>query len=285
MTGTAARGPATVTGAAPRVPEAAADAAPALAVAERVARLAGAELLRRFRGPARIDVKSSATDLVSDADRAAEEVALTYLRRHRPDDSVLGEEGASHDGASAYRWVVDPLDGTVNYLSGIPFWCVSVGCERRDGDGWKPWLGVIYDPVHDELFHAVTGAGAYRGGEPMRRGPDPTLADAVLSTGFAYDLGRRPHQSAFLAGLAPEVRGVRMVGSTALALCWIGAGRLDIYVEDHTKRWDYSAGWPIATEAGVDVRLVGSVLLAAPRTLADGLASRIAAHDLRKTTA
>ncbi|WP_033339988.1 inositol monophosphatase family protein [Catenuloplanes japonicus] len=256
----------------------------ALDAAREVARLAGAELLRRFRGPARIDVKSSVTDLVSDADRAAEAVALAFLRRHRPDDSVLGEEGASHDGASEFRWVVDPLDGTVNYLSGIPFWCVSVGCERRDGDGWRPWLGVVYDPVHDELFHATADDKAHLNGEPIRRAPDPVLADAVLSTGFAYDLGHRGHQSAFLAGLLPEVRGVRMVGSTALALCWVAAGRLDIYVEDRTKRWDYAAGWPIAAEAGADVRLVGSVLLAAPPTLADGLATRIAAHDLRLST-
>lgn len=250
-----------------------------LAVAQEVARLAGAELLRRFRGPARVDAKSTATDLVSDADRTAEAVAMTFLRRHRPDDSVLGEEGAAHEGTSAYRWVVDPLDGTVNYLSGIPFWCVSVGCERREDGEWRPWLGVVHDPVHEEVFRAVTGEGAQLRGAPLRRGPDPVLGDAVLATGFAYDQGHRRHQAAFVAGLAPEVRGVRMVGSTALALCWVAAGRLDVYLEDRTKRWDWSAGTPIATEAGADVRMVGSVLLAAPPTLAGGLAARIEAHD------
>ncbi|MFI7214267.1 inositol monophosphatase family protein [Micromonospora maritima] len=244
-------------------------------LAREMARLGGAELLRRFGDHGRVDYKSSPTDPVSEADRAAEKAIVEVLHRRRPGDGILAEEGSDQASGTGLRWVIDPLDGTVNYISGIPFWCVSVACERASTDGWTPLLGVVHDPVHDETFHAVTGTGAWLGERPLHRPGRSELGEIILATGYAYDVAHRKHQSEVVADLAADVRGVRMLGSTALALAWIAAGRIDAYVEDRASPWDWAAGRVIATEAGASVEPLDSGVLAAPPELVGQLWSRV----------
>ncbi|WP_328373939.1 inositol monophosphatase family protein [Micromonospora zamorensis] len=242
-----------------------------------VAHLGGVELLRRFGDHGRIDYKSSRTDPVSAADRASEEVIVDLLRQRRPSDGILAEEGSERDSGSGLRWVIDPLDGTVNYVSGIPFWCVSVACERATPDGWAPVLGVVHDPVHDETFHAVAGAGAWLGERQLRRTGRTGLDEVILATGYAYDVGHRKRQADMVAELANDVRGVRMLGSTAMALAWVAAGRIDAYVEDRASPWDWAAGRVIAAEAGASVEPLDTGVLAAPPELVGQLRSRVRA--------
>ncbi|NBE79556.1 inositol monophosphatase family protein [Micromonospora rubida] len=246
-------------------------------VAEEAARLGGRELLRRFGDHGRVDYKTAHTDPVSDADRASEALVVELLRARRPDDGILAEEGSGHVGRSGLRWVLDPLDGTVNYVSGMPFWCVSVACEEETADGWQPLVGVVLDPVHDELFHAALGRGAYLGDTRLARPAGTALDEVILATGYAYDVAHRRVQAAVVTDLAGDVRGVRMLGSTALALCWVAAGRCDAYVEDRAFRWDWAAGLVIATEAGAAVEVAGSRVLAAPPELIDEFRPRVAA--------
>jgi myo-inositol-1(or 4)-monophosphatase len=184
--------------------------------------------------------------MVSDADRAAEEVVAGLLRRERPDDALLGEEGGAEPGASGRRWVVDPLDGTTNFLYGFPQWAVSVAVE--DGDG--PLAGAVLDPVRAELFRAARGAGAELNGEPVRVRDGTPLAEALVATGFSYDPARREAQARALAHVLPRVRDVRRPGAAALDLAWLAAGRLDGYWERGLGDWDWSAGRLLVAEAG-----------------------------------
>ncbi|MFI7218865.1 inositol monophosphatase family protein [Micromonospora maritima] len=246
-------------------------------LAQEMAHRGGTELLRRFGDHGRVDYKSSSTDPVSEADRAAEEAIVGLLHRRRPEDGILAEEGSDRHGSSGLRWVIDPLDGTVNYISGIPFWCVSVACERASTAGWQPVLGVVHDPVHDETFHAVPGDGAWLGDRPLRRPGRAELGEIILATGYAYDVAHRKRQSEIIADLAADVRGVRMLGSTALALAWIAAGRIDAYAEDRASPWDWAAGRVIAAEAGAAVEPLDSGVLAAPPELIGQVRSRVRA--------
>ena len=203
--------------------------------------------MERFGGPALgLGSKSTATDLVSDADRDAEAVIHALLARERPADSQLAEEGTSARGESGRTWIFDPLDGTVSYLYGYPHWSVSVALE--DGDGTA--LGVVYDPNRDELFAAERGRGATLDGEPVRVRDAPALEQALIATGFAYDAPTRARQAEVVAGLLPRVRDVRRAGSAALDLCWLATGRLDGYYERGLKAWDWAAGTLIVREAG-----------------------------------
>lgn len=192
--------------------------------------------------------------MVSEADREAEEAIARLLRSERPDDGLLGEEGASVAGSSGRRWVVDPLDGTTNYLYGIPQWAVSVALE--DGDG--PLVGVVFAPVHGELFRAERGEGTEAVGsgfaelasEPVRVRSGAQLARALVATGFGYDPDRRRVQAAAAARILPHVRDIRRAGAAALDLAWIAAGRLDGYWERGLEPWDWAAGRLLVTEAG-----------------------------------
>ncbi|MGW0216817.1 inositol monophosphatase family protein [Micromonospora chokoriensis] len=246
-------------------------------LAREMAHLGGVELLRRFGDHGRIDYKSSRTDPVSAADRASEEAIVDLLRQRRPSDGILAEEGSERDSGSGLRWVIDPLDGTVNYISGIPFWCVSVACERATPDGWAPLLGVVHDPVHEETFHAVADAGAWLGERRLRRTRPTGLDEVILATGYAYDIAHRKSQADMVADLADDVRGVRMLGSTALALAWVAAGRIDAYIEDRASPWDWAAGRVIAAEAGASVEPLDTGVLAAPPELVDQMRSRVRA--------
>lgn len=222
-----------------------------LEVAETAARRAGELLLGRFGRPARhVERKSSATDMVSDADRAAEEAIASLLRTERPDDALLGEEGAQEGGSSGRRWVVDPLDGTTNYLYGFPQWAVSVAVEEGNSG---VLVGVVLDPARDELFAATRGGGATLNGEPIALRAAPPLAEALVATGFSYEPAVRAAQAQTLRAVLPRVRDVRRAGAAALDLAWLAAGRLDGYYERGLKPWDWAAGRLIVTEAAGEV--------------------------------
>jgi myo-inositol-1(or 4)-monophosphatase len=224
-----------------------------LALAEEAARLAGGLLAERFGADVAIAAKTTPTDLVSDADVAAERAIRDLVTQRRPEDELLGEEEGGATGAvepGRVRWVVDPLDGTVNYLFGVPQWCVSVAAEDEDG----ALVGVIFDPLRDELFCATRDSGPLLNGAPIAAAPPRPLARALLSTGFAYDAAVRARQAAVVAALLPEVRDVRRMGSAALDLAWLAAGRYDAYFERAVKPWDVAAGTLLCRRAGLEVR-------------------------------
>ncbi|MCX4723256.1 inositol monophosphatase family protein [Streptomyces sp. NPDC090052] len=218
-----------------------------LELALEAARRAGA-LLRDGR-PADLEVaatKSSPIDVVTEMDIAAEKLITGYLTGLRPDDGFLGEEGASAEGSSGVRWVIDPLDGTVNYLYGLPTWSVSIAAEQ-DGE---TVAGVVAVPMRGETFHAVLGGGAHLGGARLRCRPAPPLDQALVSTGFNYVTTVRTHQAAVAQRLIPQLRDIRRGGSAAIDLCDVAAGRLDGYYERGLHPWDRAAGDLIAREAG-----------------------------------
>lgn len=230
-----------------------------LALAVRVARAAGEELLARYGRAGAVETKSSATDPVSEADRAAERLLVDALLAARPDDGLMGEEGADRQGGSGLRWVLDPLDGTVNYLYGYPGWSVSVACEDDDGG----LVGVVRDPLRGETFAAIRDGGARvladDGAERPLRANDPVpLERALVATGFSYDRDDRRRQADVVARLLPVVRDIRRGGSAALDLCAVAAGRVDGYYEDTTSRWDWAAGAVVAREAGAVVSLMAN---------------------------
>jgi len=190
--------------------------------------------------------KSSATDPVTEFDRAAEALLDTELRRLRPHDALVGEEGAARSGTSGLEWHVDPIDGTVNYVYDLPAWCTSVAVA--DGDG--PLAGAVFVPPTGELFSAARGAGATLNGSRIVCSGADELATALVATGFSYLPQRRSHQAARVARLVTEVRDVRRFGSAALDLCTVACGRIDAYYEEHLNSWDIAAGVLIAAEAG-----------------------------------
>jgi myo-inositol-1(or 4)-monophosphatase len=246
-----------------------------LELALRAARIAGDLLLERFGGPARgVERKSSRTDLVSDADREAEAAIEEVLLGERPEDGLLAEEGAHSEGASGRRWVVDPLDGTTNYLYGIPAWAVSVALEDDSG----ALVGVVLDPVRGEAFTAIRGEGAWLGEAQLAIDPSERLDTALVATGFGYDAQRRAEQAQLLAAVLPRVRDIRRAGAAALDLCSVAAGRVDAYYERGLQPWDWAAGRLIAAEAGAVVReLAGEPagLVAAPPALIDELVALV----------
>jgi myo-inositol-1(or 4)-monophosphatase len=198
--------------------------------------------------------------MVSEVDRAAEAHATQVLARRRPGDAVLGEEGASRDGSTGVRWVVDPLDGTTNYLFGIPAWSVSVAAEWYG----RPVVGVVIDPERAEEWHAVAGLGATLGGWPCRVAEGRShLGTALVGTGFSYQPERRQAAAHVLAGVIGEVRDIRRFGSAALDLCWVAGGRFDAFYEWGLKPWDLAAGRLIVEEAGGVVELgAGGLVIA-----------------------
>ena len=197
-----------------------------------------------------LDRKSSRTDLVSDADRDAERLIADLLHRERPDDGLLGEEGAESAGRSGRRWVVDPLDGTTNFLYGFPAWSVSIALEDDQGAA----AAVVHDPSRDETFRAGRGAGAELNGEAMAVRRCDGLESALVATGFGYEPERRAAQAEVLGRLLPQIRDVRRAGSAALDLSWLASGRLDAYYERGLKPWDWAAGRLLVTEAGGALR-------------------------------
>jgi myo-inositol-1(or 4)-monophosphatase len=224
-----------------------------LALAEATAREAGAGLREAFdRTDLAVSTKSTPTDPVSEADEAAEALIRARLGDARPDDGILGEEEGDAEGTSGVRWVVDPLDGTVNFLFGVPQWAVSIGCEDADG----AIAGVIYDPMRDELW-SVTRDGPPRvDGTEVHGSTATDLAHALFATGFGYDPEVRAAQGREIARVLPAVRDIRRLGSAALDLAWTAAGRYDVYYERGLKAWDLAAGALMCRQAGLEVVLL-----------------------------
>lgn len=193
------------------------------------------------------DTKSSAVDVVTAADRACEELIRSALLAARPDDAIMGEEGEDHPGTSGVRWIVDPIDGTVNYLYGLPDWAVSIAAEVEG----EVVAGVVINGSTGVEHAAARGAGATRDGQPIGIRPSaPPLAESLVLTGFGYRAEVRAHQAACVAALLPRVRDIRRLGSCALDLCHVADGHGDAYVEEGPQPWDYSAAALVVTEAG-----------------------------------
>jgi myo-inositol-1(or 4)-monophosphatase len=218
-----------------------------LDIAVEAARGAGELLLRSFTGDLEdVSTKSSPTDLVSKADRDSERWLLDFITSKRPDDGVFAEEGGRSDSSSGLRWVVDPLDGTINYLFRIPVWAVSIACEDERG----PLVAVVHDPNRNETFCARRGEGAWLNERPLQVSTRDELATALIGTGFAYEVSKRVVQARLAAEILGKVRDIRRAGSAALDLCAVACRRLDGFYEAYTERWDRAAGALMVTEAG-----------------------------------
>ncbi len=257
-----------------------ADPAELLAIAHEAAEAAGALLLESARSPAEgVETKSGPTDPVSEADHAAEREIIALLCKRRPGDRILGEEGgeqAPGDDDSpdtGVRWVVDPLDGTVNFLFDIPQWCVSVACEDEDG----AIAGVIFDPSRGETFAATRDGPATLDGRPVEASRRADLETALIATGFSYDADVRALQAETVGVLLPLVRDIRRLGSAALDLAWTACGRYDAYFERALNPWDRAAGALICARAGLELRELVATddlpagLVVAPAPLLDPL--------------
>ncbi|MHB8510560.1 MAG: inositol monophosphatase family protein [Actinomycetota bacterium] len=253
-----------------------------LDVAERAARSAGSLLIERFKAPASgVDSKSTRTDLVSDADRDSERLIMQIIGAERPDDAILAEESGSHDGSTGLRWVIDPLDGTINFLHGIPQWCVSIACEDQDGGV----VAALYDACRDEMFTAHRSSGAYLNGARLACSSLDDPARAIVATGFGYDPKDRKAWSSVITELLPQVADVRRAGSAALDIAWTACGRVDVYAEIPCRPWDRAAGLLIASEAGCEFSFLeplsggreGEGVLCAPPALYDRVRSMISA--------
>lgn len=216
-------------------------------LAEGIAREAGA-LLRERLGAVRTDVgtKSTVTDMVTEVDRESEILITRRILAARPGDGITGEEGAARVSESGVHWVIDPLDGTTNYIYGFPAFAVSIAAEIRG----RAIAGVVFDAMHGEMFAAARGLGATHDGRALRMAEAVSLEMALVGTGFGYLPARRAHQGRITAYVLPRVRDIRRGGSAALDHCWVACGRLDAYYEQGVQQWDYAAGALIVEEAG-----------------------------------
>ena len=254
----------------------------AVTAARAAGRLLIAEAIRER--PEVTATKSSPTDVVTEMDRRAEALIAAHIREVRPGDAVLGEEGGQ-SGQAPVRWVVDPLDGTVNYLYGLPDWAVSIAAEVSG----TIVAGVVEVPRRGETFTAVLGEGSWlddgQGHKTLRCGPGPELAQALVATGFGYQSARRRVQGEVVAALLPQVRDIRRGGSAAVDLCSVAVGRVDAFYERGLNYWDYAAGGLVAAEAGAMVGGLsgrpasGSMTIAAGPELYPQLAAVLASLD------
>jgi myo-inositol-1(or 4)-monophosphatase len=245
-------------------------------LAERAVRAGGAEALRLAGGDLDVRRKSSAADLVSAADRASEAAIVELLVAERPDDAIVGEEGAAV-GGSARRWLVDGLDGTINFLRGIPQWCVAVVLEEAG----EPLACAVLDPSRDDLFSAARGAGAHRDGTPLRVREGAVLREAVVSSFLRDDKLRGASAVEAFAPLVGEPAVLRMGGAGSLELAWLAAGRIDAWAQPYVDPWDWLPGRLLVEEAGGRATVLDDAPLrwhvaAAPRTF-DELAGLLSA--------
>ena len=200
----------------------------------------------RKKGVRSISTKSSDTDVVTEFDRASERLIVDGLHEARPDDAVVGEEGTDSTGRSGVQWLIDPIDGTTNFQYDLPGYAVSIAALSAE----ETMAGAVYIPSNRELFTAVAGEGAALNGEPIRCGTTPSLHQALVATGFSYQIERRRDQALRIARVIPRVRDIRRLGAAAPDLCYLAAGRLDAYFEQWLGPWDWAAGELVAREAG-----------------------------------
>ncbi len=219
-----------------------------LALATEIAQQAGALLGQR---PAVFDLnqKSSAVDFATQMDIASEKLIVDAILAQRPDDGIFGEEGSDRTGSTGITWVIDPLDGTVNYFYGMPGWNVSIAV--KDGDGVQ--VGVVFAPTINGLWQGVRDGGSTYNGMAITCNDPITLDRALIATGLSYDIAKRTGQAELLSRLIPRIRDIRRNGAAAVDLCMVAMGALDAYFELGTKEWDHAAGGLIAQEAGARV--------------------------------
>ena len=243
-----------------------------LALALRVAREAGVLLMDR---PATFDIssKSTAIDIATQMDLASEKLIVSALLAARPDDGIIGEEGASRPSRSGITWVIDPVDGTVNYLYGLPGWNISIGAKDEQGR----LVGVVHAPTVNSTWTAMRGKGAWFNESPISCNDPISLDRALIGTGFAYDVRARVEQGRIAAALLPQIRDVRRMGSAAVDLCYVAMGAFDGYFEIGLKEWDSAAGALIAQEAGAIVSVTeGDLTICAGPALHPQLAHAVA---------
>ncbi len=219
----------------------------AMLIATAAAREAGALARASFRGTLQISSKGG-QDIVTEVDHATEALICDLVRAAFPADAILAEERGKQAGTSGYCWIIDPLDGTHNYAAQLPFWCISIA--RYDEHDGHPEIGVIYDPLHDELFAATRGGGATLNGVPIQVSTVPDLRQAVLACDIGYNqaISRRMMHTA--QEVQPRSRRLRIMGSAVLALAYVAAGRIDCFVHLHLQPWDLAAAWLLLKEAG-----------------------------------
>ena len=249
-----------------------------LQLAEQIAKSAG-ELLMSRPNRFQVDEKSGALDFATQMDHKSERFIVDSILAARPDDGIMGEEGANHLGSSGYTWVIDPIDGTVNYLYDIPIWCVSIAVKDETG----VIAGVVVAPTINKTWSAARGEGAWCNGESIRCNDPIALDRALVGTGFAYNLERRKPQADLVAQLIPKVRDIRRMGACAVDICLVATGLLDAHYESGVHEWDIAAAALIATEAGAQVTTVAGIwasekyfVLAAGPALHKALTSEIA---------
>jgi myo-inositol-1(or 4)-monophosphatase len=218
-----------------------------LALAQEAARAAGKLIRESWRGAKQVHMKSNALDLVTSTDHASEELIVKMLHERFPDHALLAEEKTLFAGNSHYRWIIDPLDGTTNFVHGYPQFGVSIALERRG----EVVLGLVYDPLRDEQFHALKQEGAFLNGERIFASRVAALSQSLLATGFPYD--RRENVDFYLAffkSFLVSCHGIRRAGSAALDLCYVASGRLDGFWEFKLRAWDTAAATLVVREAG-----------------------------------
>ena len=251
-------------------------------IAVEVAGLAGRFIVEDRPSRLSVATKTTDTDVVTDMDQRAQDLIVRALRERRPDDGFLGEEeGSTRAGTTGVSWVVDPIDGTVNYLYGIPAYAVSIAAvvgDPRTTGAWRPVAGAVVNPVLGQTYSAAAGAGAVRtdssGSTALQVSALDDLGQALVATGFGYAADRRAWQAAVLSGLLPDVRDIRRMGSAALDLCRVAEGSVDAYYERGLNAWDLAAGWVIVTEAGGTVTGRGEAAPGSDLVVASGNALR-----------
>jgi myo-inositol-1(or 4)-monophosphatase len=215
-------------------------------------RVGDTALAGRKLGLRNVETKSTSTDMVTEFDRATEREIVGTLKRLRPDDAIVGEEGGTHAGSSGITWFVDPIDGTTNFLYDLPMWTISIGVHDASG----PLCGVVYAPALRETFTASRGRGAFLNGHRITCGTATDPTQALVGTGFNYSPANRVIQANRFPRFIDKIRDVRRLGSASLDLCFVACGRYDAYFEEHLYPWDLAAGALIATEAGAHVEVL-----------------------------
>ena len=221
-----------------------------LNLAESIALKAGSLLSNR---PSKFDLneKSGVFDFATQMDHEGEELIVSEILAARPDDGLIGEEGSNRESKSGVTWLIDPIDGTVNYLYDIPGWCISIAAKDKDGG----LAGVVYSPTTQSLWKAHRGGGAFLNGNTIKCNNPVALNRALVGSGFAYDLEKRKIQAALIARLLPEIRDLRRLGACAVDICHVASGSLDGYFEAGINEWDYAAAGLIAIEAGAIISI------------------------------